>query len=315
MIILGNKYKLSDKEREQLSQRVNKIVHIDTDLTDDIVIEEIKNHIDNIEFIVLNLGKELSLEVESFLEELDNENVKIITFSEFAEEFLQKNININEENLKVLQTVRSNVSSELLKRAFDIVFSATVLIVLFPVFLIIAILIKMKSPDGSIFFTQQRLGHRGKFFRVFKFRTMVVNAEKVLEDLMEQDPKIKEEYLTYRKLKKDPRIIPVIGEFLRKTSLDELPQFFNVLIGDMSVVGPRPYIKEEFVNHPKSYVDIITLVKPGITGYWQVTERNNATFDERVQMDMEYIEKQNFWLDLEIIYKTVLVMVFRKGAY
>ncbi|MBD3808167.1 MAG: sugar transferase, partial [Epsilonproteobacteria bacterium] len=126
---------------------------------------------------------------------------------------------------------------------------------------------------------------------------------------------IRDEYLTYRKLKNDPRVIPVVGEFLRKTSFDEIPQFLNVLIGDMSIVGPRPYIANEFHKHAKQYVTIITSVKPGITGFWQVTERNNTTFDKRVDMDISYIINRTFWLDLKIIFQTVLVMVLKKGAY
>ncbi|MBD3842517.1 MAG: sugar transferase, partial [Campylobacterales bacterium] len=198
---------------------------------------------------------------------------------------------------------------------FDFFFSLFALILLSPVMIFIAIAIKIKSPNGPILFTQQRLGLNGKFFRVYKFRTMIPDAEAVLAKWLETHPEIRDEYLTYRKLKNDPRIIPIIGEFLRKTSLDEIPQFFNVLLGDMSVVGPRPYIANEFHNHSRQYVEVITSVKPGITGYWQVKTRNKSTFNQRVEMDMEYIKNQTFWLDLKIIFQTVLVMIFKKGAY
>jgi lipopolysaccharide/colanic/teichoic acid biosynthesis glycosyltransferase len=143
---------------------------------------------------------------------------------------------------------------------------------------------------------------------------MVPNAEKILADWLETRPEIKEEYFTYRKLKNDPRIIPWVGTFLRKSSLDELPQFFNVLLGDMSVVGPRPYIKEEFYQHSQEVVDAITSVKPGITGYWQTRERHANTFDHRVNTDLEYLQVRTFWLDLEIIVNTVTAMVFKTGA-
>jgi lipopolysaccharide/colanic/teichoic acid biosynthesis glycosyltransferase len=143
---------------------------------------------------------------------------------------------------------------------------------------------------------------------------MVPNAEAILEDMLEKDEEIRNEYIKYRKLKNDPRIIPVIGNFLRKSSLDKLPQFFNVLLGDMSVVGPRPYIKEEFYKHTQTHIDIITSVKPGVTGYWQVTDRNTATFNGRVDSDIEYVKNQNLTLDIKIIFQTVKVMVFRKGS-
>jgi lipopolysaccharide/colanic/teichoic acid biosynthesis glycosyltransferase len=143
---------------------------------------------------------------------------------------------------------------------------------------------------------------------------MVPDAEKILADWLETRPEIKEEYFTYRKLKHDPRIIPYIGTFIRKTSLDELPQFFNVLLGDMAVVGPRPYIKEEFYKHPQHVVNHITSVKPGVTGYWQTRDRQSNTFDFRVRQDIEYLEIRTFMLDLQIIIDTIAAMFFKTGA-
>jgi lipopolysaccharide/colanic/teichoic acid biosynthesis glycosyltransferase len=143
---------------------------------------------------------------------------------------------------------------------------------------------------------------------------MIPNAEAVLEKMLQEDKELEAEYLKYRKLQNDPRIIPLIGNFLRKSSLDELPQFFNVLLGEMSIVGPRPYIPEEFYRHTQTHIDIITSVKPGVTGYWQVTDRNAATFNGRVDSDIEYVKNQNLTLDIKIIFQTVKVMVFRKGS-
>jgi lipopolysaccharide/colanic/teichoic acid biosynthesis glycosyltransferase len=145
---------------------------------------------------------------------------------------------------------------------------------------------------------------------------MVVNAEEKLEKMLAKDNTLRSEYFKFRKLKNDPRIIPNIGSFLRKSSLDEVPQFFNVLFGQMAIVGPRPYIENEFDIYPtKLQLKIVTAVKPGITGYWQVIpERHETTFESRVSTDIEYIEKKTFKLDLEIIGKTVGVMVLRKGA-
>ncbi len=212
--------------------------------------------------------------------------------------------------------VATRVNSSILHRFFDLLFSAGAILLFTPIMIIIALLIKINSPKGDILFKQKRLGLDGKLFNVYKFRTMVVDAEEKLNKMLNEDATIKEEYLKFRKLKEDPRIIPHIGNFLRKSSLDELPQFFNVLLGQMSIVGPRPYIKNEFDVYPtKLQLNIVTAVKPGITGYWQIIpERHDTTFKSRVSTDIAYIEKKNFQLDLEIIAKTVGVMALRKGA-
>lgn len=204
--------------------------------------------------------------------------------------------------------------SLLIRRVFDLVFSATVLVFLSPLFALIALLIKIQSPDAPVIFTQRRLGLNGEFFNLYKFRTMVPNAEKILADWLETRPEVKEEYFTYRKLKNDPRIIPWVGTFLRKSSLDELPQFLNVLLGDMAVVGPRPYIKEEFYQHSQEVVDRITSVKPGITGYWQTRERHENTFDSRVETDLEYLSVRSIVLDFQLVLQTVASMLLKKGA-
>ncbi len=220
---------------------------------------------------------------------------------------------------KVLKTDKTtfkiNELRKVMYRVFDFSFSLVAILIFMPIMFIIAILIKVNSPEGSILFKQKRLGLDGKLFNVYKFRTMVVDAEKKLEEMLKEKEDLREEYLTFRKLKHDPRIIPNIGNFLRKSSLDELPQFFNVLFGQMSIVGPRPYIKNEFDIYPtKLQLKIVTAVKPGITGYWQVIpSRNDTTFQNRVTTDIKYIEKKSFLLDLEIIMKTISVMLLRKG--
>lgn len=223
-------------------------------------------------------------------------------------------IDLKMEQLTISKIDKKN--SVVLYRFFDIGFATFAIALFMPIMLVVGVLIKLNSPKGSIFFKQKRLGLDGKLFNVYKFRTMVPNAEKVLEEMLQKDASLKEEYITFRKLKNDPRIIPNIGDFLRKSSLDELPQFFNVLFGQMFVVGPRPYIENEFDIYPtKLQLKVVTTVKPGITGYWQVIpERHDTTFESRVQTDIEYIEKKSLALDLEIIAKTVGVMVLRKGA-
>ena len=167
--------------------------------------------------------------------------------------------------------------------------------------------------DGPIFYTQLRIGKNGKQFKLYKFRTMVMNADEKLEEYLKEDKEIAKEYKKYKKLKHDPRITK-IGGFLRKTSLDEFPQFINVLKGDMSLVGPRPYLNREKEDIPEEYYGKIIKVKPGITGYWQVNGRSDVDFEERTYMDTYYIEHRSFIMDLKIIIKTVLKMFKKEGA-
>ncbi len=199
------------------------------------------------------------------------------------------------------------------KRVFDILFSLSVLLFFSPFFLTISLLIKLTS-KGPIFYGQKRIGREGKTYINYKFRTMKENAEEILEDLLKKDPILKEEWLKFWKLKNDPRITNV-GRFLRKTSLDEFPQFWNVLKGDLSVVGPRPVVKEEIVNYFGDRAAKVLSVRPGITGLWQVSGRNNLSMEERVKMESEYIDRKSFFFDLQIILKTIPVMLFSKGAY
>ena len=188
------------------------------------------------------------------------------------------------------------------KRVIDIVGSLCGIILLSPVFLIVAILIKLEDPKGKIFFAQERNGQYPKTFKMYKFRSMVHNAEELLKDLMDRN----EQTGPVFKINDDPRITKV-GKFIRKTSIDELPQLFNVLKGDMSLVGPRPPIPHE-VEQYNSYQMQRLAVKPGPTCIWQVSGRNNIGFDEWVEMDIEYIKTRNLWLDIKLIFKTVGVL-------
>ncbi len=202
------------------------------------------------------------------------------------------------------------------KRIFDIGFSICAIGVTLPITIPIAIIIKL-TDGGKFFFIQKRPGLNGKEFCLYKFKTMHENNNKILKEFLGKNPQAKKEWQKYRKLKTyDPRVTP-IGKFLRKTSLDELPQFINVLKGDMSVVGPRPYIMSEFEEYsiPKETVDKLLSVKPGVTGLWQVSSRNEVIFEERISLDLEYIKNQSFLLDLKIILKTIRVMITGKGAY
>ena len=201
-----------------------------------------------------------------------------------------------------------------IKRAFDVLFSLVVLIVFSPLYLLLAGLIAASSP-GPIFYVQQRVGKNYRRFDCIKFRTMVDNADEMLETLMADSPQMREEYEDTFKLRNDPRLT-WIGKFLRLTSLDEFPQFWNVLKGDMSVVGPRPLVPQELHKYGHR-IDKILTIRPGITGLWQVSGRNDIPYPQRVQIDVYYVNCRHWLLDLWVVIKTVGVIVFPRnnGAY
>ncbi len=209
---------------------------------------------------------------------------------------------------------RIQLTREFYKRTFDIVFSASVLIVFSPLYLILALLVAFSSP-GPIFYAQERVGRNYKHFKCFKFRTMIVNADRVLEKILAECPEKRKEFEENFKLKQDPRIT-WIGKFLRFTSLDEFPQFWNVLMGDMSVVGPRPLVPDELHKYGNKMERVLT-IKPGITGLWQVSGRNDIPYPQRVLIDVYYVNHHNWLLDLWIIIKTIGVVIFpeNNGAY
>lgn len=201
----------------------------------------------------------------------------------------------------------------MLKRIFDICFSLGALLFFFPLALGIAIAIKLNSP-GPLFYGSQRVGQGGRSFLCWKFRTMYADADIKLKDLLEKNPEMRQEWETFYKLKNDPRITAV-GRFLRRTSLDELPQFWNVLLGDLSVVGPRPVTEEEVVRYFGIKAEKILSVRPGLTGLWQTSGRSLLTFEERIKLEESYIDHQSMALDLRIICKTIPMLIFAKGAY
>lgn len=198
------------------------------------------------------------------------------------------------------------------KRYLDLLLLFFVSIVGFPLFLIIFLIIKLTS-RGSLFYKHKRVGQNGKPFYVYKFRTMVNGADKLLPKILKSDPNAREEFENGYKLKNDPRVTP-IGRILRKTSLDELPQLINILKGEMSFVGPRPIVEEEKVKYGE-YLPLLLKEKPGLTGLWQVSGRNNLSYEERVALDIEYIRNKNLKLDIKIILKTILVLFSGNGAY
>lgn len=199
-------------------------------------------------------------------------------------------------------------SSRLLKRSFDIISSIGIILILSP--LLLFIFTKVKKDGGPAIYGHERVGKNGKLFKCLKFRSMVVNSAEVLKDVLERDPTAKAEWDASFKLKNDPRITK-IGEFLRRTSLDELPQLFNVLKGEMSLVGPRPIIAAELERY-NDEVDYYLLSKPGMTGLWQVSGRSDVDYDTRVYLDTWYVKNWSMWNDVAILFKTVTVVLKKR---
>ncbi|MEA3178318.1 MAG: hypothetical protein QOI59_1841 [Gammaproteobacteria bacterium] len=197
------------------------------------------------------------------------------------------------------------------KRQLDLLGAVVLAVVFSP--LIVAIFLLMHRSGGSVIYKHRRVGRDGRMFECLKFRTMVPNADQVLRSLLEQDPAMKAEWVRDHKLRDDPRVTPV-GRFLRRTSLDELPQIWNVVRGEMSLVGPRPVVREELLRYGRN-VGAYLAAKPGITGLWQVTGRNNTDYRRRVVLDTYYVRNQNLVLDLYILCKTTGVVLGGKGAY
>lgn len=199
------------------------------------------------------------------------------------------------------------------KRIFDILFSLIVLVLGSPIFILLALLVKATS-RGPAFFVHERIGRGGCRFQCYKFRTMHPNAEERLQDILHSNPQFASEWNTHYKLKNDPRVT-WLGSFLRKTSLDELPQFWNVLKGDLSVVGPRPVTESELKNELGPYATRFLSIRPGLTGPWQVSGRNNVSFAQRIRFDIHYIRHQSFTWDLYLILLTIPAMITTRGAY
>lgn len=215
--------------------------------------------------------------------------------------------------------IKKSIFYEVVKRLIDIVCSAILIVLFSPIIIIVAICIKFDSKGPILADTPERVGRNGKLFKMYKFRSMIENAH----ELLRQNPKFADLYKDYKKgsykLKDDPRITKV-GHFIRKHSLDEVPQFFNILKGEMSLVGPRAYYPDELRDqqirypHTRDSVKIVLSVRPGVTGYWQVSGRSEINFDKRIEMDAEYVKKRSILYDIRLILKTPWAMVSGKGA-
>lgn len=214
------------------------------------------------------------------------------------------------EDIKIdkIDISRSKRMYLIIKRIIDVILSFLGIIILSPVFLIIAILIKIDS-KGPVFFSHKRIGKNGKEIKIYKFRTMCENAEDMIKDFDEEQMReFKENY----KLTNDPRITRV-GKVLRKTSLDELPQILNILKGELSIIGPRPVVEEELEKYGVQKIKFLS-VTPGLTGYWQANGRSNTTYEERMQMELYYVDNMSFWLDIKIFFKTFIAVFKKEGA-
>jgi Undecaprenyl-phosphate galactose phosphotransferase WbaP len=199
-----------------------------------------------------------------------------------------------------------------LKRCTDVAVTSLIAALVLPSLTIIALLIRLES-CGPALYGHTRIGRNGRRFKVWKFRSMVTNGDAVLQQYLATNPRAAAEWASTQKLRRDPRITR-IGTILRKTSLDELPQLWNILRGDMSLVGPRPVVQAELSRYSEA-IDLYTRVRPGLTGLWQVSGRNNTTYEERVQLDSYYVRNWSFWLDIYVLAKTVRVVLLREGAY
>ena len=218
------------------------------------------------------------------------------------------------EKMMVLR-LRNNLArryNRAIKLAFDMVLTLVGTICISPILVLLVVLIKLDSPGPAVF-AHRRIGRRGKAFPCYKFRTMCVDADIKLKEYLAANPAARREWEAEFKLKDDPRVTK-IGKFLRKTSLDELPQIFNVLKGEMSLVGPRPIVAEEIVKYG-DYINDYYMVRPGITGMWQVNGRSDTTYDERVRMDSWYVRNWSVWLDIVMLFRTFKAVIGGKGAY
>lgn len=216
-----------------------------------------------------------------------------------------------EKDLSTFSLSKKESSYYICKRTFDILFSILILFILSPVFALIWIGIRCSS-SGKVIYSQERIGLEGKTFNCYKFRTMYLGADSSLKEILLKNPSLKEEWERNQKLRHDPRIFP-LGKWLRKTSLDELPQFFNVIKGDLSIVGPRPYMVCQRKELGPSAYKILS-VRPGITGLWQTSGRSRTTFQERIALDAEYIDRQTLGFDLLLILKTIPLVLFTRDA-
>lgn len=219
--------------------------------------------------------------------------------------------NIETTSLRTQSDVKTKISKKVyikIKRVIDVILASVALILLSPLFAIIAIAIKIDS-KGPVFFAHKRIGKNGKIIKLYKFRSMVINAEELIKSFT---PEQMREYKENYKLTNDPRITKV-GKFLRKTSLDELPQLINIINGDLSIIGPRPVVADELEKYGVNK-DKFLSVTPGLTGYWATNGRSNTTYEQRMEMELYYIDNLSLKMDIKVFFKTILSVLKKEGA-
>lgn len=218
-------------------------------------------------------------------------------------------------NIRIINKEKTNkkILYRATKRMIDIIGAIVGIIFLIPTTIAVCLARKISKEDkGPVFYEQLRYGKNGKVFRLYKFRSMCIGADEKLKKYLEENEEIRKEFQKTHKLQNDPRITK-IGNFLRKTSLDELPQVINILKGEMSFVGPRPVVEKEVEDYGKNK-DKFLSVKPGLTGYWQVNGRSNTTYEERMEMELYYVDNCSLWLDIKIFFKTFITVFKKEGA-
>lgn len=300
---LGSAYGEKLTERKRILEKVISVAELDAFIND--------NKIDEAFIVDDALTKD---QLESLTEYLHNK-IPVIRYKPVLTVVQPYNTEIVDfdGNLFVSITdAKKNAIDVVLKKMIDLAAGIAGCLLLIPLTIYVKVRSLSYGDKESIFFTQNRIGIDGKIIKIYKYRSMVPNAEQILEELMEKDPKIREEYLTNKKLDPDPRVTP-LGAFLRKTSLDEMPQFINVLKGDMSLIGPRPYLPREIDDMGKYYKTIIKS-KPGITGMWQANGRSDVGFADRCKLDDYYYNNWSIWLDVIIIVKTIKAVLRHDGA-
>ena len=243
-----------------------------------------------------------------------NEVVEEVTeLQEQEDELIKtKEIIMDLEQQGVQRTSLRELGYRFIKRLFDIVCGLIGLICLIPLTILVKIISVCSGDHKSIFYTQKRIGKNGREFKLYKFRSMVPNADEILEQTLKMDKVRAEEWKKYQKFEHDPRITK-IGNILRKTSLDEVPQFINILKGDMSMIGPRPLVPGELDLHDGNH-EIYESVRPGITGWWACNGRSATTYAERLELEYYYVKNKSLWLDIKCVFKTISAVLTKKGA-
>lgn len=229
------------------------------------------------------------------------------------ESVVRTEVVIEQKKEETIEMENRKIVYRFIKRIIDIIGGLVGIVLLIPITIVLYLIsIFSKENKGPIFYEQLRVGKNGKYFRIYKFRTMIIGADKILKKYLEENEEARIEFEKNQKLEYDPRITK-LGKILRKTSLDEFPQFINVLKGDMSLIGPRPLVEGELDAHNGNH-KLYESVKPGITGYWGVNGRSNTTYEERLKLEYYYAKNFSFWLDTKIFFKTIISIVKREGA-